>query len=218
MSALVYEFMENGSLDKYLFKEKQMIEWEKLHEIAIGMAKGIAYLQEECQERIIHYDVKPTNVLLDANFFPKVVDIELMKLFGRRRNTIMSSSKSLDWFPKHVWEKYKKSKLAKMTKTCGIEEKDKGKAEKMLVIALWCVQDSPEVRPPMSAIVKMLEGMDIMLPPKPFHYVYSLRTNTLKPLVTVVGSSFSSIKETNSYWYKESTPIMAKYEIQMATS
>ncbi|GLU01153.1 hypothetical protein SLE2022_184770 [Rubroshorea leprosula] len=57
-----------------------MIRWEKLHEIAVGTAKGIAYLREECQQRIIHYDIKPGNVLLDENFFPKVAEFGLAKL------------------------------------------------------------------------------------------------------------------------------------------
>ncbi|GLT45901.1 hypothetical protein SLA2020_197000 [Shorea laevis] len=83
ISALVYEFMENGSLDKYLFGERDTIGWEKLHEIAIGTAKGIAYLHEECQQRIIHYDIKPANILLDANFFPKVADFGLAKLCNK---------------------------------------------------------------------------------------------------------------------------------------
>ncbi|GLT67560.1 hypothetical protein SLA2020_398580 [Shorea laevis] len=265
MSALVYEFMENGSLDKYLFGERDTIEWEKLHEIAIGTAKGITYLHEECQQRIIHYDIKPANILLDANFFPKVADFGLAKLcnrdlshvsntgyrgtpgysapecfmknlpttykctvysfgmvlfeiVGRRRNTIMSSPESLDWFPKHVWENYKKGELIEMTKTCGIEEKDREKAEKMSMVALWCVQDSPEARPPMSVVVKMLEGgVDIMPPPKPFHYLYSMEINLLKPLATTTSSNFSSGEESNYHWYKETTPTMTKYEIQIAS-
>ncbi|GMQ03215.1 hypothetical protein CsSME_00049097 [Camellia sinensis var. sinensis] len=90
MSALVYEYMENGSLDKHLFSDTQAIEWVKLHEIAIGTAKGITYLHEECQQRIIHYDIKPGNVLLDANFFPKVADFGLAKLCNRD-NTHVSS-------------------------------------------------------------------------------------------------------------------------------
>ena len=57
--ALVYEYMGNGSLDKYLFHENKTIGFEKLHEIAIETAKGIAYLHEECQLKIIHYDIKP---------------------------------------------------------------------------------------------------------------------------------------------------------------
>ena len=57
--ALVYEYMGNGSLDKYLFHENKTIGFERLHEIAIETAKGIAYLHEECQLKIIHYDIKP---------------------------------------------------------------------------------------------------------------------------------------------------------------
>ena len=59
MIALVYEYMGNGSLDKYLFHENKTIGFERLHEIAIETAKGIAYLHEECQLKIIHYDIKP---------------------------------------------------------------------------------------------------------------------------------------------------------------
>ncbi|EEF34374.1 serine-threonine protein kinase, plant-type, putative [Ricinus communis] len=83
MSALVYEYMENGSLDKYLFSETQAIGWKKLHEIAIGTAKGLAYLHEECGRRIIHYDIKPANILLDADFLAKVADVGLAKLCNR---------------------------------------------------------------------------------------------------------------------------------------
>ncbi|GKU87510.1 hypothetical protein SLEP1_g1902 [Rubroshorea leprosula] len=263
MSALVYEFMENGSLDKYLFGEKQMIGWEKLHEIAVGTAKGIAYLHEECQQRIIHYDIKPGNVLLDENFFPKVADFGLAKLcnrdsthvsvigcrgtpgywapefslrnhpitykcdvysfgmvlfeiVGRRKNTVSSPSESLDWFPKHVWEKYEKGELTEMIVDCGIEEKDREKAERMSMVALWCAQDSPEARPPMSVVVKMMEGgVEIKPPPKPFRYLFSVGMNAVKP---TAGSSFSSSEESDSYWYKETTPVMTKYEIQIASS
>lgn len=83
MRALVYEYMDNGSLDRFLFSENRTIECMKLKEIAIGTAKGIAYLHEECEQRIIHYDIKPGNVLLDANFSPKVADFGLAKLCNR---------------------------------------------------------------------------------------------------------------------------------------
>ncbi|XP_074592377.1 G-type lectin S-receptor-like serine/threonine-protein kinase SD2-5 [Curcuma longa] len=91
--AQVYEYMENGSLDKYLFHKddvdtlrengRKVIEFGRLNEIAIGAAKGIRYLHEECQQRIIHYDIKPGNILLDANFNPKVADFGLAKLMSR---------------------------------------------------------------------------------------------------------------------------------------
>ena len=81
--ALVYEYMGNGSLDKYLFHEKKTLGYEKLHDIAVGTARGIAYLHEECRQRIIHYDIKPGNILLDRNFNPKVADFGLAKLCNK---------------------------------------------------------------------------------------------------------------------------------------
>ena len=97
----------------------------------------------------------------------------LFELVGRRRNTKVGSNGTMDWFPKHVWEEYEKGDLAAMTVACKIEEKDRKKAKRMSMVALWCVQDSPDTSPPMSAVVKMLEGgVEVMLPPKPFHYLY----------------------------------------------
>ncbi|GKV49313.1 hypothetical protein SLEP1_g56069 [Rubroshorea leprosula] len=237
ISALVYEFMENGSLDNYLFAKEEMIEWEKLHVIAVGIAKGIAYLHEDCQQRIIHYDIKPANILLDANFLPKVADFGLAKLcnrdsthdsvtgfkgtlVGKRKNKVSSSSESLDWFPKVVLDKYQKGELVELIKSYGIKNKDMEKAERMSVVALWCVQDLPGARPPMSAVVKMLEGgVEIMPPPKPTHLLFSsLGTSAVKPPNVDTGSSSFSSEESTSYWYKETTSIMAKYEIQVASS
>ncbi|KAI4976344.1 hypothetical protein ZWY2020_049951 [Hordeum vulgare] len=63
VKALVYEYMVNGSLDRHLFGTRapdgRVIEFDKLHEIAVGTAKAVRYLHEECQHRIIHYDIKP---------------------------------------------------------------------------------------------------------------------------------------------------------------
>ncbi|XVE71841.1 hypothetical protein DITRI_Ditri10aG0184000 [Diplodiscus trichospermus] len=70
LRALVYEYMKNGSLDKLLYSEDRKLSFQQLQEIAVGTAHGIAYLHEECQHRIIHYDIKPGNILLDAKFFP----------------------------------------------------------------------------------------------------------------------------------------------------
>nr|KYP67634.1 putative receptor-like protein kinase At5g39030 family [Cajanus cajan] len=83
LRALVYEYMGNGSLDKYLFHENKTLKYEKLHDIAVGTARGIAYLHEDCQQRIIHYDTKPENILLDSNFNPKVADFGMAKLCNR---------------------------------------------------------------------------------------------------------------------------------------
>ncbi|TYI29309.1 hypothetical protein ES332_A05G307300v1 [Gossypium tomentosum] len=89
LRALVYEYLPNGSLDRFLFTQEKKLGFEKLHEIAVGTAKGIGYLHEECQQRIIHYDIKPENILLDSKFCPKVADFGLAKLCNRE-NTHMS--------------------------------------------------------------------------------------------------------------------------------
>ncbi|GLJ04997.1 hypothetical protein SUGI_0009000 [Cryptomeria japonica] len=70
----VYEIVENGSLDKYLFTESEALGWKEKFAIVVGTAKGLAYLHEECLEWILHCDVKPQNILLDEKFCPKVSD------------------------------------------------------------------------------------------------------------------------------------------------
>ncbi|CAL4977683.1 unnamed protein product [Urochloa decumbens] len=77
--ALVYEYMPNGSLEKYIYSE-QTIAWEMLLKIAIGIARGLEYLHQGCNTRIIHFDIKPHNILLDSEFCPKIADFGLAKL------------------------------------------------------------------------------------------------------------------------------------------
>ncbi|KAE8731476.1 putative S-locus lectin protein kinase family protein [Hibiscus syriacus] len=89
--AIVYEYMENGSLDKLLFDKKHEIEWDKLYEIAVGAARGLEYLHHFSLKKIIHYDIKPANVLLDSNFCPKIADFGLAKLCNRDTTNITMS-------------------------------------------------------------------------------------------------------------------------------
>ncbi|KAK2965416.1 hypothetical protein RJ640_006935 [Escallonia rubra] len=78
---LVYEYMEHGSLAANLYSNA--LDWEKRLGIALGTAKGLAYLHEECLEWVLHCDVKPHNILLDLNYQPKVADFGLSKLLIR---------------------------------------------------------------------------------------------------------------------------------------
>jgi serine/threonine protein kinase len=83
---LVSEFVENGSLDKTLFSTESLLiflEWKQRFSIALGVAKGLAYLHHECLEWVIHCDVKPENILLDENMEPKITDFGLAKLLNR---------------------------------------------------------------------------------------------------------------------------------------
>ncbi|XP_019189043.1 PREDICTED: rust resistance kinase Lr10-like [Ipomoea nil] len=89
--ALIYEFMPNGSLDKYIFSKEESrhsLSYDKMFEICIGVARGIDYLHRGCDMRILHFDIKPHNVLLDENFSPKISDFGLAKLYSTKDSIV----------------------------------------------------------------------------------------------------------------------------------
>ncbi|XP_058779497.1 probable leucine-rich repeat receptor-like serine/threonine-protein kinase At3g14840 isoform X1 [Vicia villosa] len=80
---LVYEYLENNSLARALFgpEEHQIkLDWPTRHKICVGIARGLAYLHEESRLKVVHRDIKATNVLLDTNLDPKISDFGLAKL------------------------------------------------------------------------------------------------------------------------------------------
>ncbi|PUZ48905.1 hypothetical protein GQ55_7G283300 [Panicum hallii var. hallii] len=86
---LVYEYLENGSLDHALFeKEGLHLDWPTRFEICLGIARGIAYLHEESTIRIVHRDIKASNVLLDADLNPKISDFGLAKLYDDKKTHV----------------------------------------------------------------------------------------------------------------------------------
>ncbi|KAF9613358.1 hypothetical protein IFM89_007436, partial [Coptis chinensis] len=100
--AIVYEFMENGSLDKYIYNvkknsvgpevnnktEDKWLSPKQVCSIALETARGILYLHQGCGDRILHLDIKPANVLLDCNFSAKVADFGLAKMIDKDRSHV----------------------------------------------------------------------------------------------------------------------------------
>ncbi|KAL1531850.1 LEAF RUST 10 DISEASE-RESISTANCE LOCUS RECEPTOR-LIKE PROTEIN KINASE-like 2.1 [Salvia divinorum] len=91
--ALIYDFMPNGSLEKFISNnasssQGSSLGWEKLFEIALGIARGLEYLHQGCNTRILHLDIKPQNILLDEDMNPRISDFGLAKLCPNRSSIV----------------------------------------------------------------------------------------------------------------------------------
>ncbi|KAK9197120.1 hypothetical protein WN943_005254 [Citrus x changshan-huyou] len=91
--ALIYEFMPNGSLDQFTYDQEssngnRTLEWRTVYQIAGGIARGLEYLHRGCNVRIVHFDIKPHNILLDEDFCPKISDFGLAKQSQDKKSTI----------------------------------------------------------------------------------------------------------------------------------
>ncbi|KAK1661197.1 hypothetical protein QYE76_049356 [Lolium multiflorum] len=91
--ALIYEFMPNESLERYIFSTSsnvypQLLVPDKMLDVSLGIARGMEYLHQGCNQRILHFDIKPHNILLDYNFNPKISDFGLAKLCARDQSIV----------------------------------------------------------------------------------------------------------------------------------
>ncbi|CAI8599610.1 unnamed protein product [Vicia faba] len=236
---LVYEYMSNGTLASLLFNadEKQKPSWKLRLELAIGIARGLVYLHEECITRIIHCDIKPQNILLDDYFNARISDFGLAKLMNMNQsktNTGIRGTKGslagfgfsatsnaaatsqfvraemlptshlvrpyeaqvdvysygvvlleiiscrrcvqemeqedeekailTDW----AYDCYKDGAVDALVEGDNEALDDKEKLEKLVMIAIWCVQEDPVLRPSMRNVIHMLEGtVEVQVPAYP---------------------------------------------------
>ncbi|XP_051143506.1 rust resistance kinase Lr10-like [Andrographis paniculata] len=139
--ALVYDFMPNGSLDRYISTSKDRstpLDWKRKHEIAVGAAKGIDNLHRGCNMQILHFDIKPHNILLDSEFNPKLSDFGLAKLYSNK-NTSLALTAARGTIATMV---------AGIFQTrCTIISTKVRNMKKMIIVTLWCMLMVPTDRP-----------------------------------------------------------------------
>ncbi|XP_039052677.1 G-type lectin S-receptor-like serine/threonine-protein kinase SD2-5 [Hibiscus syriacus] len=204
---LAYEYMANGSLERWIFKrnrEDALLDWGTRFNIAVGTAKGLAYLHQDCDAKIVHCDIKPENVLLDDNFLAKVSDFGLAKLMTREQSHVFTTLRGTRGYLAPEWitnyaiseksdvysygmllleiiggrknfdpgESSEKSYLP----SYAFKMLDEGKPGDILdsrltiagedervytaiKVALWCIQEDMHLRPSMTKVVQMLEGL-----------------------------------------------------------
>ncbi|XP_073054930.1 G-type lectin S-receptor-like serine/threonine-protein kinase LECRK3 [Primulina eburnea] len=214
---LVYQYMSNGSIASFLFQNSRP-NWFQRVQIAIGTARGLCYLHEECSTQIIHCDIKPQNVLLDESLVAKISDFGLAKLLKddqTRTTTMIRGTKGYvapEWFRnmpitvkvdvysfgillleliccrknfetsitnQHeeilsdwAYDCYKDGTLHLLVANDEEATNDIKRAKKFVVVAIWCIQEDPSLRPNMKRVLHMLEGsIEVPLPPDPQSFV-----------------------------------------------
>ncbi|KAF6155195.1 hypothetical protein GIB67_019721 [Kingdonia uniflora] len=173
---LVYEYIPNGSLEKWLFngiQDQNKINWQKKLDIAIEVARALAYLHSECQECIAHRNMNLKNVLLDEKLVAKVTNFGVQILLEKENETTFSlespPERDIYMFGQMLLQILIGKKeifgespynlvqeIYRSGKSDGSEEWEG--VHRACRIALWCMQDQPFLRPSIAEVVKVLEG------------------------------------------------------------
>ncbi|KAJ7968763.1 Receptor-like protein kinase [Quillaja saponaria] len=214
--------MSNGSLDKWIFSEDNdsSLDWRTRKKIVKDIAKGLAYLHEECRYKIAHLDVKPHNILLDENFNAKLSDFGMSKLIRREKSQVTTGVRGTlgylapEWLHSRITVKADiysfgivllelvsgrkildynqpesevhllsllQNKFLDQNQLMDIVDSQcedmlqhKEEATDMIRLGICCLNSDYTKRPPMSIVVKILEG-EMVLEPKSIYNFLSIR-------------------------------------------
>ncbi|CAI0449176.1 unnamed protein product [Linum tenue] len=165
---LVYEYMNNGNLEQWLhgaMRHRGILTWEARMKVLLGTAKALAYLHEAIEPKVVHRDIKSSNILIDDEFNSKVSDFGLAKLLGAGESHITTrvmGTFGCLWLQVNLVEWLKMmvgTRRADEVVDPNLEVKPVTRAlKRALLVALRCVDPDSEKRPKMSQVVRMLEA------------------------------------------------------------
>nr|XP_019703288.1 cysteine-rich receptor-like protein kinase 10 isoform X3 [Elaeis guineensis] len=187
---LVYEYIQNKSLDTFIFDaaKSEQLNWEQRHNIIRGIARGLLYLHQDSRVRIVHRDLKASNILLDASMNPKISDFGLARLFGgdhtqskttrvvgtffgvlaleivsgRRNNSFYDPGNVMNLLS-YAWQCWTNGTVLKLVDPSMGEHYSSHEIVKCINIGLLCVQENPSDRPNMLSVVLMLNRYKMKL-------------------------------------------------------
>ncbi|KAL5765043.1 hypothetical protein ACOSQ2_017637 [Xanthoceras sorbifolium] len=211
--------MSNGSLANFLFGNSRL-NWESRIQSAFGTARGLFYLHEECNNQIIHCDIKPQNILLDDSLIARISDFGLAKLLKADQTQTTTAIRGTKGYVAPEWFKnlpitakvdvysfgillFELVCCRKNFKADAKEEQmilsdyaydclrdgnldllvgnneeamnDMKRLKKFVMIAIWCIQEDPSLRPTMKKVTQMMEGaVEVSAPPDPTSFISSI--------------------------------------------